>query len=427
MVLRELLMMLVLGSVVMLVTGGEAEAQRPTFRKPAPDGVIEVIGVAGDEVSDLVELKDGSLMLVNGTKYRISTDGGQSWGQAQPLNCEGLGDAKDLSLIRLQSGALALAFRGKDQPWLGDFYLFLSKDEGQSWGPGRLINPSRGDLPNAPLYGTLIQLSSGRLVWPTRCGTRGTDSDVAATESGTWRGMRTHVTSNCHGPSTAITLVYYSDDEGQTWQRSANDLFGWFDSEGIVNGYGGITPGDEPNVVETADGRVLCFMRSTVGRIVSSYSSDGGGNWTAVRPTELASSYSPSSLVRIPETGDLMCVWNQVSGEELRRGYCRGRLSVAISQDSGATWGHSKTLEVSEGLEDVARVYPDPEIRMVRGSDDLGPLPEGFVKFFYPHVCFAKDKVYIMYCRQWIEEKDGKAQWGREQVLRVYPLEWFYE
>ena len=34
------------------------------------------------------------------------------------------------------------------------------------------------------------------------------------------------------------------------------------------------------------------------------------------------------------------------------------------------------------------------------------------------NVCFVKTKVYIMYDRQWIG--------GREPVLRIYPLEYFY-
>ena len=143
-----------------------------------------------------------------------------------------------------------------------------------------------------------------------------------------------------------IAFVYYSDDQGQTWSpfKEYGCLMGWFDFEGVVNGNCGVTPCDEPMVAETNDGRVLLFARSTVGRILYSCSRDDGKTWGAVKPTELTSSYSPSRLRRIPQTGDLICVWNQVSHAEIRRGYLRGRLSAAISRDSGATPGRTSKL-----------------------------------------------------------------------------------
>ena len=402
---------------------------KPVFRKPPPEGVVELVHVGGIN-GTLVELQDGSLMLIEGDgRYRLSTDEGLTWGEPRPLNCPGLGTARDHSLIRLQSGALALAFRGEDEPWMGKFYLFLSEDEGQSWGPGRLIGGTR--TPNVPYYDTLIQLSSGLLVFPTLTGHWNTShsdlSDVVSPDTwGTWRGMPVQVEGHGHMPEFECTFVLYSDDGGNSWQQGS-ELFGWFDQQGIPNGYGGISSFDEPSAAETADGRLLLFGRSQVGSIVYSYSEDGGKTWTAVRPTDLAASYSPPRLRRIPQTGDLLCVWNQVSREEIRRGYRRGRLSVALSQDSGATWGHFKTLELSEGLDDIAHIPPEYPIRHVRGRDNVGQLPDNWAFFHYANVRFAGEKVYIMYSRGWIEEKDGEAKKPQESVLRIYPLEWFYE
>ena len=37
----------------------------------------------------------------------------------------------------------------------------------------------------------------------------------------------------------------------QTWQNCDGELMGWFDRDGVANGYGGITACDEPSVVET--------------------------------------------------------------------------------------------------------------------------------------------------------------------------------
>ena len=46
---------------------------------------------------------------------------------------------------------------------------------------------------------------------------------------------------------------------------------------------------------------------------------------------------------------------------------------------------------MSPGLADVARVLPDPALRMVRAADSLGDLPDGYTLYHYPDVAFAGD------------------------------------
>ncbi len=394
----------------LLVVATSAQAQHPDIGTPPPEGVVELVGVGGIGHS-LVELNDGTLMMVSGGSYRLSGDGGLTWGAAQSLG-EGVSGN---SIMRLQSGALALT-NGRQ--------LWISTDEGLTWGEPRNI-----EMLGSPFWDTMIQLSSGRLLYPSRiCYSCGAPDLACAPRSiGLWRGQEYAIEGHGHAPEMDIAAVSRSDDLGQTWQRSGY-LMGWFDEHGIPNGYGGHTSCDEPSVAECSDGRVLFLARSQVGRLVYSYSSDGGASWTAVRPTELASSYSPPRLRRIPQTGDLMCVWNQVTGEEIRRGYRRGRLSVAISQDNGETWDHFKTIEVSAGLDNVARVEPDAEIRWVRGRDNVGELPDNWAYFHYANIQFVGDKVFILYSRGspllGIAEQNLHRQ---EQVTRIYPLAWFYE
>jgi hypothetical protein len=239
-----------------------------------------------------------------------------------------------------------------------------------------------------------------------------------------------------HYPEIDIAAVSRSDDRGKTWAQSGY-LYGWFDRDGVPNGKGGVTACDEPQVVECEDGRVLFVARSTVGRLVFSYSEDGGVTWTAVRPTELAACYSPCRVVRLPDTGDLLLVWNQVNSSEIRRGYRRGRLSAAISTDSGHSWKNFKTIEVSAGLEDVDRVPVDPEVKPVVGLPWVGPIPDDYARFFYPFVDVAVDRVFVRYARGWFERIDGEtvgaterkheAKGASERVMRIYPLEYFYE
>ena len=275
-------------------------------------------------------------------------------------------------LLRLQSGALAITY-GRLETTTGphdDFGMFirLSRDEGQTWLPEVRIN-----LPGvyAPSYhNAMIQLSSGRLVFPVRWIFTGSHPDRSARTHAWGRlgGQRFPVEGHAHRPEMDITFVYYSDDEGHTWQRSQDELMGWFN-----DGYDGVTPVDEPVAAELRDGRVLLFARSTVGRIVQSTSRDGGVNWSTVEATDLPSSYSPCS------TG-ARARYRRLAGESgtryparrLRRGYRRGRLSTAISKDDGRTWEHHRTLALSPGLADVAQVRPDPALRMVRAARQLG-------------------------------------------------------
>jgi hypothetical protein len=206
-----------------------------------------------------------------------------------------------------------------------------------------------------------------------------------------------------------------------------NVLMGWFDTKGEPNGRNGISQCGEASIAETRDGNVMLFGRSTVGRIVQSVSRNRGENWSALRPSALAASNSPPRLRRIPKTGDLLCVWNQVSSEEIRRGFRRGRLSSAISKDDGATWEHFRTIERSEGLDDAARVEPEPEIQDVRAHQDVGRLPDGYMYAHYANVCFAADKVYVMYSRGNPELGIAEQLLHRQHpVMKIFPLDWFY-
>ncbi len=328
---------------VALLTDSSGAGAPPPARR-LPDGVHEVVGVLGSS-SSLVELKDGSLLTNDG---RTSHDGGRSWTAPRAFG-EGITGA---GLLRLRSGKLALV----SQLGYAAGNLWLSGDEGKSWKPAGAIT-----TPGGPVYelgDTLIQLASGRLLacWDyNMVGNHPGMEYLAVSAYGTWKGKRYQVEGHGHRPEFFASGFSWSDDEGRSWKVGLHDgmpnvLMGWFDSRGVPNGRNGITPCGEASVAETGDGRVVLFGRSTVGRLVRSESRDAGESWSALRPSGLAASNSPPRLRRIPGTGDLLCVWNQVSDEEIRRGFRRGRLTAAISKDGGTTWDHFKTIEATDGL-----------------------------------------------------------------------------
>jgi hypothetical protein len=409
----------IVAEALLLLTALPAPA-RPNPR-PLPDGALEVVGVLGINNS-LVELKGGSLLSNDG---RLSKDGGRTW---PPPRQFGPGVA-GAGIMRLASGALALI----SQVGYADGRMWLSRDEGKTWQPAGPIK-----VPGGPVFelgDTMIQLRSGRLLYCWDYNMAGDHPELsyqAVTAVGAWKGKCYGVEGHGHLPEFFASGFSWSGDEGKTWTygtaatdpKMPNMLMGWFDHNGEPNGANDISPCGEASIAETRDGGVLYFGRSTVGRIVASRSKDGGRHWSALRPTALAASNSPPRLRRIPKTGDLLCVWNQVSEDEIRRGFRRGRLSAAISKDDGATWEHFKTIELSDGLEDVARIPTGPEVRDVRARQDVGKLPDGYAFFHYANVNFAGDRVYLMYSRGGPELGNAEQLLDKQQqVLRIIPLE----
>jgi len=411
--------MVAIASAILLFTAEYVRAD-PVSRKPLPDGVLEIPDI--DQFGGIVGLNNGSLMLAQEDSYRISDDDGASWSDPQPLRAPF--GAK--GMIRLQSGDLAI-YGSKDP----NYCFAFSSDEGKTWSEPVVICPASGIF---IMYHNMIQMSSGRLLitmyWE---GMDGWDvhPDVMYPQNagafGTWKGHRVSIEGHGHVPEMGMSLVYRSDDQGKSWKKHPGGLMGWFDSEGNVNGASGITPCYEPTIAQTHGDGVLLIARSTVGRLVQSYSPDGGQQWMAVRPTDLGASEAPPLLVSVGPNGDLLLIWNQNSREEIRRGFRRNRLSSAISKDGGHSWEHFKTLELSEGIDDVDRIPPEYPLTPVRARRDVGHLPDNYIQFSYPNIDVVGDLVFVRYYRRWWILDGGELKMPKRRLMRVYPLKWFYQ
>ena len=145
----------------------------------------------------------------------------------------------------------------------------------------------------------------------------------------------------------------------------------------------------------------------------------------------LASSYAPSTLIRIPKTKDFLLVWNQVSTEEILAGHHRHRLSTAISTDEGETWTHFRNLE---SLDNRTRIEPPTGQPNVIRMHDYGyrqptdknryPHAPGCLRICYATVAFAEDEVTIAYDYGYGvgEFKDQSAT-----KVKVVSLDWLYK
>lgn len=430
------------------MASSDAAPSHPPFM-PVPEGVTEVTGLPVD--GGMVEAGDGSLIMLHSVREpaptlarRTSADGGRTWSGPRPVTGLAPGPVQGCGAIRLQSGRLAAYHGAPGHGWS----LSTSADEGVTWELAGQIT----DFPMfIPMFHSLIQLEGGRLLvagyWQTHEPPLGLER-LASTGWGLWKGLRLFMEGH-RGPSVGFCLTFHSDDEGRTWTQGPEELvwgiFGWFDERGDLNGAGGIIDLYEPTAAQTRDGRVLLMARSKTGRLVQSFSRDGGLTWYPAEPTELSSSQSPPLLIRLPDTGDLLCVWNQVSGEEIRRGFLRGRLTAAVSKDGGLTWDHFRTLELQAGMDDVSRLAPEfPIPRNLVGRSPFHHLPDEFAMFTYPNVDIAGGRALVRYSRMWpVPRQDAgprpldaaprmwpdweerEAEMRSESVLRVYPLGWF--
>ena len=377
----------------------------------------------------LIERSDGALEALDNSLARASSkDGGRTWTGYKVMKefrKRKRGHAADAAYangwIRLPSGRIGMSWTERGSIAGGHVYVRLwwrtSKDEGKTWSKDHPINPT--GWPGQPYFDTLRITSTGRLILPVRqCyGAGDTAYNNATKGSGRWKGKKVLIEGHGHVPEIDIAYVYYSDDEGKTWCRCEGELMGW-----PYDGWGNYVACDEPAVEELRDGRLLFLARTTINCLLSAHSMDQGLHWTIPAPTMLASSYSPAALRRIPSTGDLMCVWNNVSANEIRLGYRRGRLSVAISSD-GEAWKHAKTLECHGALEDRGYVQPEEKLQLARSLSDVGDLHPDWGVADYATINFHGDDVLVGYVQQKGLDDDRVSS----HKIRVIPLDWFYK
>ena len=113
-------------------------------------------------------------------------------------------------------------------------------------------------------------------------------------------------------------------------------------------------------------------------------------------------------------------IWNQTTGDEIRSGYYRSRLSVAASADEGETWQNFKTVDSSPGLQPAGRLSPPP-VAHIRVNPKAGKLPSGFIRCHYPSLAFSGNQVLMTY--QYDTVREGKRT-RRIKLVRV-PESWF--
>jgi len=292
---------------------------------------------------DVIELKDGRLFLAymefsgDGSdlaKTRIvaveSADGGLTWGKHRVLADTAPGDMNVYSpnLVRAIDGGILLIFMRQHSatpPSITE-YVLKSTDEGRTFLPfSEFAAKKQYSLCNA----VVKRLSSGRLLLPVNPPDKIGENAYAHTGSG---------------------AVLYSDDDGKTWKEAANRLF--LPMRGVM----------EPHVEETRDDRVLMVMRNQLGSLFVSESRDRGVTWSKPQTSGLSTPESCPELTRIPETGDLLMIWNNSPYDPAFTSHYgkRSPLTAAVSRDEGRTWQNVRDIE-----SDPSRAFSNPGCRFM--------------------------------------------------------------
>jgi len=404
--------------------------------------------------STFAERSDGSILHAAKQVFTTSADGGLTWSEPHrkyDTNGDIVGGDNN-SLVRLASNGVGLATYGVEDDARKDVYwdmrapyvkFWRSQDGGETWEPPvRMTEKGAG----AFMYqDVLLRTASGRILMPVyltygqytfRTGEAwwGTGKLV----NGHWVSTAAHFSD----PSFSTVAVYYSDDDGRTWQRNKDgELVILLDTAMVFSHIG------EPSVTEVYPGCLLMISRTGLGRLFQAWSYDNGETWTRPMPSSLASSPAPAQIRTLPN-GHLLCVWNQESEEETRRGYNRTRLSSAISRNGGSVWEFFQNIE---SLHETTRVEPGPvrfHFPEERHSEPGRPAFErdpSYVqpsiahgRWSYPSVLVMKDRVLVAHTYGMYEEHHELAQLNTparmpdhagpkfNQKLKVLPLEWFY-
>ncbi|MBI1355955.1 MAG: exo-alpha-sialidase [Acidobacteria bacterium] len=314
-------------AIALLASCGSSEPREASAAAEGPEVIVSDVATPTPEnprntEGDVVVLADGRLLVAWSDFYggaedhsegrisaRISDDGGRSWGERFVLQ-ENVGEQNVMSTSLLRSktsGDILLFYGVKNSKSDLHFWVRRSSDEAATWSEPTLVDAQPGY--SVMNNDRVVQLADGRLLAP-----------IAFTEE-------------VFKPGTAFrTAVYYSDDDGRTWARSADSL------EAPQRG------AMEPGLVELADGRVLQIIRTQVGKIWHSYSSDRGESWSPAEPWIIPSPEAPATIVRLPDAR-LALFYNPVYVEGANHGGARTPLSVSLSSDEGRSWSAPQAIE----------------------------------------------------------------------------------
>lgn len=376
---------------IALASEVEWPLQRQTLfqQREIPDGVPR-LGHAKDakqfgyRIPSLLVTKQGSILAFserrlglhdhaqNDIVLKRSTDGGKTWSEEIVAYEDGMNSINDPLTVQLDNGRILLMFarfpygrHARDAGWIkmaslgyddptANVLTFLchSDDDGLTWS--QPVDISRQvkhpALLNANTPGAMIQLTKGpqqgRIVtglWGTYPVTQG------GKRSREWR-----------------VVVAYSDDNGQSWQRTE------FLQDASQLGFP-----NECQVVQAANADLVLISRNQGGKRFrkKAISRDGGETWTALQEdTTLPSVACMGAVVKGPVKPDGN--WDLWASFPSAAGRKEGQ--IAVSQNHGQSWQIVKVIP-GHFAYSALQVSPDQKSLLCLFEDN-GYRTESFIK-----------------------------------------------
>ncbi|MBI5771715.1 MAG: exo-alpha-sialidase [Verrucomicrobia bacterium] len=277
-----------------------------------------------------VHTGDGAILGVDPKGVVVSRDEGRTW-EVKPIFDSAKFEASgERAVLRTKEGVLLYAFLNRKEmvfkwddkkggPQEGcrlPVYVSRSEDDGRTWAAPALVQEGW-----CGAVRQMIQLRTGRVLLVSQ--------QAAA------------------NPGRHVTIVYHSDDLGQTWRASNRiDSGAAGDYPAALKGIRGTTHSGyiEGTVYERAAGDLRLLLRTPLGGFFDSISRDGA-QWSAPVPSAIEASDSPAVAVRLA-SGQLMLAWNRFADPVKRTGR-REELSVAFSGNDGVTWTMPQVIAIN--------------------------------------------------------------------------------
>lgn len=261
-----------------------------------------------------VPAADGGVLALDSKSALRSGDEGATW-TSSPLFSEPakFNVSSERALLRTREGVIISSWMNsaeRKQPdgwrwgekgvnwreFILPTYTARSTDDGRTWeAPVKLSDPWCGCIHS------MIQMKSGRIVL------------VGQEIIPAWR---------------HATVMFVSDDLGQSWQRG--DVIdygvGAHDHAGSIEG----------SVIERKDGSLYLLLRTESGFLWEATSADGL-KWEGLRQSSIVSVTCCPQMARLAD-GRIALLWNAPPRHNRSNGTSRAELSLAFSDDEARTW-----------------------------------------------------------------------------------------
>ncbi|MEZ5414695.1 MAG: exo-alpha-sialidase [Opitutaceae bacterium] len=258
---------------------------------------------------------DGGILCFDAAAAHISHDEGLTW-TAYPFvtDASRFQPSTENALLRTRAGTVIAAWINLAEKqfapgwqwgggpevfaqWILPLYVSRSPDDGVTWEAPILLN-----RPWCGCVHSMIQTRTGRIVL------------VGQEIIPAWR---------------HATVMFLSDDEGRTWQRSnVLDIGqGAHDHAGSCEG----------TVIERRDGSLYLLLRNETGVLYAATSHDDGTTWGELQPTTIPTVKCCPQLTTLAD-GTVALLWNPPPRYDPAEPVTRDELALALSSDDGRMW-----------------------------------------------------------------------------------------